>query len=79
MDSMLLLDSPKGDPVLRALRARGIPVVFDGRPVDPHPGDIWVDNDHAATTREVLDHLAAAGAGASHCTAASGPSTTRTQ
>ncbi|WP_328968064.1 LacI family DNA-binding transcriptional regulator [Streptomyces sp. NBC_00239] len=62
VDGMLLLDSPTGDPVLRALRARGMPVVFDGRPADPRPGDVWVDNDHAATTREVLDHLAAAGA-----------------
>ncbi|MFD6876724.1 MULTISPECIES: LacI family DNA-binding transcriptional regulator [unclassified Streptomyces] len=62
VDGMLLLDSPDGDRVLRALRARGLPVVFDGRPTDPRPGDIWVDNDHAATTREVLDHLAASGA-----------------
>ncbi|MEV8532059.1 LacI family DNA-binding transcriptional regulator [Streptomyces sp. NPDC051211] len=62
VDGMLLLDSPEGDPVLRALRARGIPVVFDGRPAAPRPGDTWVDNDHAATTREVLGHLAAAGA-----------------
>ncbi|MEU9250297.1 LacI family DNA-binding transcriptional regulator [Streptomyces sp. NPDC048270] len=62
VDGMLLLDSPQGDPVLRALRARGLPVVFDGRPAEPRPGDVWVDNDHEATTREVLDHLAAAGA-----------------
>ncbi|MFF5444162.1 LacI family DNA-binding transcriptional regulator [Streptomyces sp. NPDC012888] len=62
VDGMLLLDSPAGDPVLRALRARGIPVVFDGRPAAPRPEDTWVDNDHAATTREVLDHLAASGA-----------------
>ncbi|MFB6810059.1 LacI family DNA-binding transcriptional regulator [Streptomyces sp. NPDC056387] len=62
VDGMLLLDSPAGDPVLRALRARGLPVVFDGRPPDPRPGDVWVDNDHEATTREVLDHLAACGA-----------------
>lgn len=62
VDGMLLLDSPAGDPVLRALRARGLPVVFDGRPPDPWPGDVWVDNDHTATTREVLDHLAASGA-----------------
>ncbi|MFJ7194495.1 MULTISPECIES: LacI family DNA-binding transcriptional regulator [unclassified Streptomyces] len=62
VDGMLLLDSPAGDPVLRALRARGIPLVFDGRPVDPRPGDVWVDNDHTATTREVLGHLAASGA-----------------
>lgn len=62
VDGMLLLDSPADDPVLRALRARGLPVVFDGPPVDPRPGDVWVDNDHTATTREVLDHLAASGA-----------------
>ncbi|MER7468740.1 LacI family DNA-binding transcriptional regulator [Streptomyces sp. NPDC097981] len=62
VDGMLLLDSPAGDPVLRALRARGLPVVFDGRPPDPRPADAWVDNDHEATTREVLDHLAASGA-----------------
>ncbi|WP_327382722.1 MULTISPECIES: LacI family DNA-binding transcriptional regulator [unclassified Streptomyces] len=62
VDGMLLLDSPAGDPVLRALRARGLPVVFDGRPPDPWPGDVWVDNDHTATTREVLDHLEASGA-----------------
>ncbi|MGR4882474.1 LacI family DNA-binding transcriptional regulator [Streptomyces sp. LARHCF249] len=62
VDGMLLLDSPEGDPVLRALRARGLPVVFDGRPADPRPDDVWVDNDHEATTREVLDHLAASGA-----------------
>ncbi|MER5732368.1 LacI family DNA-binding transcriptional regulator [Streptomyces sp. NPDC002138] len=69
VDGMLLLDSPAGDPVLRALRARGLPVVFDGRPVDPRPGDVWVDNDHTAATREVLGHLAAAGARriALHC------------
>ncbi|GGT18849.1 LacI family DNA-binding transcriptional regulator [Streptomyces purpureus] len=61
VDGMLLVDSPAGDPVLRALRARGIPVVFDGVPADALPGDLWVDNDHRVTTREVLGHLAAAG------------------
>lgn len=62
VDGMLLLDSPADDPVLRALRARGLPVVFDGSPADPRPGDVWVDNDHTATTGEVLDHLASSGA-----------------
>ncbi|MFZ3473569.1 LacI family DNA-binding transcriptional regulator [Streptomyces sp. 2.9] len=62
VDGMLLLDTPADDPVLRALRARGLPVVFDGRPPDPRPQDVWVDNDHTATTREVLDHLAESGA-----------------
>ncbi|MGW1776077.1 LacI family DNA-binding transcriptional regulator [Streptomyces sp. NPDC002104] len=62
VDGMLLLDSPADDPVLRALRARGLPVVFDGPPADPRPDDVWVDNDHTATTHEVLDHLTASGA-----------------
>ncbi|MEV7724931.1 LacI family DNA-binding transcriptional regulator [Streptomyces sp. NPDC087917] len=62
VDGMLLLDSPAGDPVPGALRARGLPVVFDGRPTDPRPEDVWVDNDHVAMTREVLDHLAGSGA-----------------
>ncbi|ATL31148.1 LacI family DNA-binding transcriptional regulator [Streptomyces formicae] len=62
VDGMLIMDSPRGDPMVHALRARGIPLVFDGIPGDPRPGDHWVDNDHEATTREVLDHLAASGA-----------------
>ncbi|MFH8610359.1 LacI family DNA-binding transcriptional regulator [Streptomyces sp. NPDC018029] len=62
VDGMLIMDSPRGDPMVRALRARGIPLVFDGVPGDPRPGDHWVDNDHDATTRAVLDHLAASGA-----------------
>ncbi|MER5253126.1 MULTISPECIES: LacI family DNA-binding transcriptional regulator [unclassified Streptomyces] len=62
VDGMLIMDSPRGDPMVNALRARGIPLVFDGVPGDPRPGDHWVDNDHEATTREVLDHLTASGA-----------------
>ncbi|MWA14206.1 LacI family DNA-binding transcriptional regulator [Streptomyces sp. BA2] len=62
VDGMLIMDSPRGDPMVHALRARGIPLVFDGVPGDPRPGDHWVDNDHDAATREVLDHLAASGA-----------------
>ncbi|MEV8315872.1 LacI family DNA-binding transcriptional regulator [Streptomyces sp. NPDC059900] len=62
VDGMLIMDSPRGDPMVTALRARGIPLVFDGAPGDPHPGDHWVDNDHVATTREVLDHLRTSGA-----------------
>ncbi|MEU5896998.1 LacI family DNA-binding transcriptional regulator [Streptomyces venezuelae] len=62
VDGMLIMDSPRGDPMVRALRARGIPLVFDGVPGDPLPGDHWVDNDHESATREVLDHLASSGA-----------------
>ncbi|GGO38714.1 LacI family DNA-binding transcriptional regulator [Streptomyces lasiicapitis] len=62
VDGMLIVDSPPGDPMARALRARGIPLVFDGAPGDVRANDHWIDNDHPATTREVLDHLTAAGA-----------------
>ncbi|GGS15595.1 LacI family transcriptional regulator [Streptomyces aureoverticillatus] len=62
VDGMLIVDSPPGDPMVRALRARGIPLVFDGVPGDAREDDHWIDNDHTATTREVLDHLSAAGA-----------------
>ncbi|MFD6433797.1 LacI family DNA-binding transcriptional regulator [Streptomyces venezuelae] len=62
VDGMLIMDSPRGDPMVRALRARGIPLVFDGVPGDPRPGDHWVDNDHESAVREVLDHLVASGA-----------------
>ncbi|MFI7319163.1 LacI family DNA-binding transcriptional regulator [Streptomyces venezuelae] len=62
VDGMLIMDSPRGDPMVRALRARGIPLVFDGVPGDPRPGDHWVDNDHESATREVLDHLVSSGA-----------------
>ncbi|MBL1119224.1 LacI family DNA-binding transcriptional regulator [Streptomyces sp. 110] len=59
---VVLVDSPADDPIADVLRARSIPLAFDGRPVDPKPGEAWVDNDHTAATRRVLDHLAAQGA-----------------
>ncbi|MFD9790445.1 LacI family DNA-binding transcriptional regulator [Streptomyces sp. NPDC059070] len=59
---VVVLDSPAEDPVVRILRARGLPLVFDGRPARLGAREAWVDNDHRATTHEVLDHLAARGA-----------------
>ncbi|MET8825528.1 LacI family DNA-binding transcriptional regulator [Streptomyces sp. NPDC004610] len=59
---VLLMDSPADDPVARILRARGLPLAFDGRPAAPRPGEAWVDNDHRAMTHQVLDHLAEQGA-----------------
>ncbi|MFI1100976.1 LacI family DNA-binding transcriptional regulator [Streptomyces melanogenes] len=59
---VVLLDSPPDDPVVRVLRARGLPLVFDGRPARLGVREAWVDNDHRATTHEVLDHLASRGA-----------------
>jgi DNA-binding LacI/PurR family transcriptional regulator len=62
VDGMVLIDSPKGDPVRTELKRRGVPVVFSGRPPDPEAEDIWIDNDLEDAVRGVLDHLAAAGA-----------------
>ncbi|MGW0948932.1 LacI family DNA-binding transcriptional regulator [Streptomyces sp. NPDC002623] len=62
LDGVLLLDAPAEDPLTDALRRAGTPLVFDGCPVDGRPGDFWVDNDHIAAVRSVLDHLAAQGA-----------------
>ncbi|MEU4349181.1 LacI family DNA-binding transcriptional regulator [Streptomyces sp. NPDC023838] len=59
---VVLLDSPADDPVVRILRARGLPLVFDGRPARLGAREAWVDNDHRATTHDVLDHLAERGA-----------------
>ena len=61
-DGVVLLDSPEGDPAARVLRARGIPIAFDGRPHELGPLDSWVDNDHAATMAVVLAHLREQGA-----------------
>jgi len=61
VDGVLLIDSPEGDPVVRVLRDRGIPLAFDGRPADPGH-DSWVDNDHEQAVATVLAHLEEQGA-----------------
>ncbi|TQK69104.1 LacI family DNA-binding transcriptional regulator [Nocardioides sp. SLBN-35] len=61
-DGVVLLDSPEGDPAAEVLRARGIPIAFDGQPHQLGPRDSWVDNDHAATMAKVLGHLREQGA-----------------
>ncbi|MEW2395795.1 LacI family DNA-binding transcriptional regulator [Streptomyces sp. NPDC046862] len=50
------------DPVRSLLRERGIPIVSDGRPPQPRWGDAWVDANHEAGLRLLLDHLAESGA-----------------
>lgn len=62
VDGVLLMDSPAGDPVVRTLRERGLPIAFDGRPAEVRAGEVWVDNDHALASRTLLEHLAAQGA-----------------
>ena len=63
LDGVIVIDPADGDPTLPMLRGRGAPIVFVGR--DPHGelGDLVVENDRAAATRSMLDHLVEAGAG----------------
>lgn len=62
LDGVIVIDPADGDPTLPMLRRRGAPIVFVGR--DPHgdADDLVVENDRAAATRSVLDHLTGAGA-----------------
>jgi DNA-binding LacI/PurR family transcriptional regulator len=63
LDGAVIVDPIVDDPLVGTLRASGVPVVTTGRvageEADAAP---WVDNDHAAGTRTVLDHLARRGA-----------------
>lgn len=62
IDGAIVVDPVTRDPLVRELRERGLPVVTTGRV--PRQGDDgwWVDNDHRAGTRRILDHLARRGA-----------------
>lgn len=62
MDGVIQVGPRPDDPVGAILRERGIPVVTDGRPPQPHWRDAWVDTDHEAGLRLLLDHLTEAGA-----------------
>ncbi|GAB3687292.1 LacI family DNA-binding transcriptional regulator [Actinocorallia lasiicapitis] len=62
IDGALILDSPLHDRAVPILRRRGIPIAFDGHPASLGRHDSWFDNDHAATTRQVVAHLREQGA-----------------
>ena len=62
MDGVIHVDPRADDPVRTILRERGIPMVCDGRPPQPHWYDAWVDTDYEAGLRLLLDHLVEAGA-----------------
>lgn len=62
LDGAIVVDPVPSDPIVARFRDRGVPVVTTGRQVDGPPDAAWVDNDHVAATREILDHLAAQGA-----------------
>jgi DNA-binding LacI/PurR family transcriptional regulator len=63
LDGAIIVDPVHRDPLCREFRAQSVPVVTAGRVPDERPDrGHWVDNDHRAGTRAILDHLAARGA-----------------
>jgi DNA-binding LacI/PurR family transcriptional regulator len=63
LDGVIVIDPADGDPTLPMLRSRGAPIVFVGRDPNGQKDDLVVENDRAAATRSMLDHLTGAGAG----------------
>jgi DNA-binding LacI/PurR family transcriptional regulator len=61
LDGAFVVDPSPDDPLCREFRAQGIPLVTNGREPGTD-GGYWVDNDHPAATRAVLDHLRTRGA-----------------
>jgi DNA-binding LacI/PurR family transcriptional regulator len=62
LDGTVVIDPSDHDPLVTELVRSGIPVVSDGRPAGNLPVTAWVDNDHEAAVRGLLDHLAESGA-----------------
>lgn len=62
LDGVIHMEPRVDDPVRSILRQRGIPMISEGRPPDPHRSDAWVDTDHEAVVRLLLDHLTERGA-----------------
>lgn len=63
VDGVLLFDVLRADPLLAELTAAGTPVVTVGRDTSvPASAGWWVDDDMAAGTTALLDHLASTGA-----------------
>ncbi len=61
VDGAIVVDPVAGDPMLEGVERAGAPVVTAGR-VPGRTSGWWVDADHRAVTRAMLDHLAARGA-----------------
>jgi DNA-binding LacI/PurR family transcriptional regulator len=61
LDGAIVVDPVQDDPLCAELRRRHVPLVTTGRVPGGREG-FWVDNDHMAGTRAILDHLAARGA-----------------
>jgi DNA-binding LacI/PurR family transcriptional regulator len=61
IDGAIVVDPVTRDPLIERVRRAGIPLVTTGRVPDTE-NEHWVDSDHGAVTRTILDHLAARGA-----------------
>lgn len=62
LDGVVVIDPAEGDPSLGALRDFGRSLVLIGRDLHGTPDDVVVQNDRAAGTRTVLDHMVEHGA-----------------
>ncbi|MCX4789512.1 MULTISPECIES: LacI family DNA-binding transcriptional regulator [unclassified Streptomyces] len=63
MDGLIIVDPVQEDPLLADCARRGLPVVTDGRPIDPGYEDVpTVESDLERGMAEVLGHLRDAGA-----------------
>lgn len=61
VDGAIVMDPVPGDEIVDLLERRRVPVVTTGRRPDGPDDNCWVDNDHVAGTRAMIDHLAAQG------------------
>jgi DNA-binding LacI/PurR family transcriptional regulator len=61
-DGAIVVDPVYDDPSVAYLSSLQLPIVTTGRRLDGSDEDNWVDNDHVAGVRSVLDHLHDAGA-----------------
>lgn len=61
LDGAIVMDPVPGDEIVDLLERREIPVVTTGRRPDGPAESCWVDNDHIAGTRTMVDHFAERG------------------
>jgi DNA-binding LacI/PurR family transcriptional regulator len=62
LDGAIIVDPAWGDPTVAELRERGTLLVTTGRQSPDNRDEYWVDNDHVAGVRAMLDHIAEQGA-----------------
>lgn len=62
IDGAIIVDPIEGDALATELHRSGLPVVTTGRALGEDVLDCWVDNDHRAGARALLEHLRTRGA-----------------